>query len=396
MSAVPEGAAVEKENAPDPEDPRKPDSPTDLTPPSWWYTARMAFAEFKRDQCTDLAAALTYYAVFAALPSLVVMMAIVGLVGDPQETTNTIIDLIESLGQDDIADDLRGPIESIVDSRKAGLALIFGAVIALWSASGYVSAFGRAMNRIYEIDEGRPWWKLRAINLVVTLVSLVSAAILVVSLTVSGPVAEEIGDKIGASDAVVTLWTYGRWPLMLLVTALMVAVLYYVTPNVQQPRFRWVSMGAGLAMLIWIAGSIGFSLYVNSFASYDRTYGSLAGAIVALLWLNITNLALLFGAEFDSEMERARELQAGMRAEETLQLPPRDTTASDKAAAKHAEDVERGRALRRRARHAVARKRATQNPHPHNSRAGRALGALVLLAAAQKRAQPARSRRPMH
>ena len=205
---------------------------------------------------------------------------------------------------------LRQPIEQLVQSPSAGVALITGALAALWSASGYVGAFGRAMNRIYEIDEGRPVWKLRPLQLVLTLAGLLLAAAVALMLVVTGPVAEAVGNAIGAGSVAVTVWNIAKWPVILVCVVLAVAVLYYATPNVKQPKFRWISVGAAFAILIWIVASVLFGLYVANFGSYNKTYGTLAGVIVFLLWLWITNLALLFGAELDAELERGRQLQA--------------------------------------------------------------------------------------
>ena len=226
------------------------------------------------------------------------------------------------------------PITQMTETNAAGFALVFGLVGALWSASGYVGAFGRAMNRIYEVDEGRPFWKLRPLNLAITIVSVVLAALVLLGLVVSGPFASELGDTLGVGDTTVTVWNIVKWPIMLLVVVFLVAVLYYATPNVEQPKFRWISVGAGLAIVVWILASLAFGLYVANFGSYNKTYGSLAGVIILLLWLWLTNLALLFGAEVDAELERSRQLQAGIEAEESLQLPPRDTRRSEKEAAK--------------------------------------------------------------
>ena len=231
-------------------------------------------------------------------------------------------------------------------SSSAGLGLVLGLALALWSASGYVGAFGRGMNRVYEIDEGRPIWKLRPLMLLVTLLTVVLAALVAVGLVITGPAAQAVGDALGLGDTVVTVWNIAKWPVMLLVVMFIVALLYYATPNVKQPKFRWISVGAALAIVVWIVASAAFGFYVANFSSYDKTYGSLAGVIAFLLWLWITNLALLFGGELDAELERARELQAGMPAEEEIQLPPRDTRKIDKAAAKDREDVLRGRRLR--------------------------------------------------
>jgi len=245
-----------------------------------------------------------------------------------------------------VAGQLEGPISQITESRGSGIALVIGIATALFSASGYVGAFGRAMNRVYQVDEGRPVWKLRPFQVLLTLLLVVMAAIVLVGLVVSGPVAEAIGDLIGLGDASLTVWNIAKWPVMLAIVVVMVAVLYYWTPNVRQPHFRWVSVGATLAILTWILASVGFGFYVSSFGSYNKTYGSLAGVIVFLLWLWITNLALLFGAEVDAELERARELQAGIKAERTIQLPPRDDSGSVKAAEKFEKRVSEGRQIR--------------------------------------------------
>jgi membrane protein len=339
-------AAVKEQTAPEPDDPRKPESPPDLSASSWRHTAKMALAEYKRDDCTDLAAALTFYAISAIFPAFIVLIALVGLFGNGADTADTIVDMISDLGQEDVAEDLRGPLTGLAESQSAGLALLIGVALALWSASGYVSAFGRAMNRIYEVDEGRPVWKLRPVNLLISAILIVCAALLLIGVTMTGSVADEVGERLGVSDAAITVWSIVKWPAMLFVLGLMVAVLYYATPNVQQPRFRWMSVGAALAILLFVLGSLGFGLYVQTFGNYNRTYGSLAGTIVLLLWIWLANNALLFGAEVDAELERARELQAGIPAEEVLQLPPRDTAASDKAAAALADDIADGRRLR--------------------------------------------------
>ncbi len=244
------------------------------------------------------------------------------------------------------ADTLRSTITGLTSSHAGGFAFVIGLVLALWSASGYVGAFGRAMNRIYEIDEGRPFYKLRPMMLLITVIAVVLAALVALGLVVSGPVARSIGSAIGMGNAAVTVFNIAKWPIMLAIVVLVVAILYYATPNVQQPTFRWISLGAGVAILVWILASLGLAFYVANFANYNKTYGSLAGVIVFLLWLWITNLALLFGAELDSETERGRQLQAGIKAEQTLQLPPRDTKASDKNAAKDEKELTQARAIR--------------------------------------------------
>ncbi|PZR52976.1 ribonuclease BN [Xylanimonas oleitrophica] len=345
------GSAAERAHAPAPDDARKPDSPAELRKPSWKYVLRTTAREFSRDQCTDQAAALTYYAVLALAPALLALVSVLGLVGNAQQMVTQVMD---SLG-DVLPDDARSMIETLVDNAasgggRAGLALLFGVLLAVWSASGYVGAFGRAMNRVYEIDEGRPVWKLRPVLLLITVATLLIAAVVVVALVMTGPLAHAVGDVVGLGSTAVTVWNIAKWPVVLLLVILLVAMLYHLTPNVRQPKFRWLSLGAVVAILVWIVASVGFGIYVTTFSNYSATYGSLAGIIVFLLWLWITNLALLFGAELDAEMERGRQLQGGIAAEEQIQLPPRDTKASEKREAKLEEDIERGRELRDAAR----------------------------------------------
>lgn len=342
VAARPEAPAA----APDPDDPAKPDSPTDLRKRSVLYVLRKTAREFGTDQCTDLAAALTYYAVLSLFPALVVVVSLLGVFGQGERTTDAVLQIVDDVGPASAVDVLRTPIQQLVESPSAGFALIVGILGALWSASGYVGAFGRATNRIYEVEEGRPMWKLRPIQLLLTLVGLVLAAVVAFMLAVSGPIASAVGEAIGVGDTAETIWNIGRWPVLLVVVTVAVAVLFYASPNVRQPKFRWISVGAGVAILAWVLASVLFGLYVANFSSYNKTYGALAGVIVFLLWLWITNLALLFGAELDAELERGRQLQAGIAAERELQLPARDTRVADKNRATEERDVERGRALR--------------------------------------------------
>ena len=329
---------------------REPDSPTDLHRRSWMYVVRKTVREFSDDQCTDLAAALTYYAVLAMFPAAVALLSLVGLVGRGPETVDTLLQILSGVGATSVADTLRPTLDQLSQGTGAGLAFVLGLAGALWSASGYVGAFGRAMNRIYEVREGRPIWKLRPAMLLLTVVLVALVAVTLLGLVLTGPVAESVGDAVGLGSTVVTVWGIAKWPVLLGVVVVIVALLYYATPNVRQPSFRWVSVGAVLAIVTWALLSAGFGFYVANFSSYSKTYGSLAGVIVFLLWLWITNLALLFGAELDAELERGRQLQAGIAAEETLQLPPRDDRAIEKARARDEQDVRRGRDLRQQAR----------------------------------------------
>ncbi|WP_199176664.1 YihY/virulence factor BrkB family protein [Subtercola sp. Z020] len=343
------GASEKLKNAPAPDDRRKPGGPSDVEKPSWKYVLRKTLREFSTDQCTDIAASLVYYSVLAIFPALIALVSLLGVIGQGQQATNALLDTLGSVAPSDTVETLRGPLEQFSSSPAAGFALVSGIVLAIWSASGYVTAFSRAMNRIYEIDEGRPFWKLKPLQLLVTVIAIVLLLVIAVILAVSGPVTDAVGSALGLGEAVQVVWSIAKWPVLALAVILIIAILYYATPNARQPKFRWMSMGALLALVVLVVASLGFGFYVTTFANYAKNYGSLAGVIIFLLWLWIANMALLFGAEFDAELERGRQLQAGIEAEENIQLPPRDTRKSEKAAAKERADVERGRELRERA-----------------------------------------------
>ncbi|ARJ06753.1 hypothetical protein GCM10010988_20620 [Cnuibacter physcomitrellae] len=345
-SARADSARADSKGAPDPDDPRKPDDPTDVTKPSWKYVLTKTAREFSKDQCTDIAAALTYYAVLSLFPALIAIFSLLGVIGQGQAAADAVLDIIGSVAPGGTADIVRDPIQQFASSPAAGFALVSGIVLAIWSASGYVGAFSRAMNRIYEIPEGRPFWKLKPVQLLVTVISIVLVALAAVILVVSGPVADAIGGALGLGGTVQTVWAIVKWPVLAFIVVLILAILYYATPNAKQPKFRWLSMGALLAIIVLAIATVAFGFYVANFSNYDKNYGSLAGVVIFLLWLWIVNNALLFGAEFDAELERGRELQAGIAAERSLQLPPRDTRKSDKAAKKQEVDVLKGRLLR--------------------------------------------------
>jgi membrane protein len=328
---------------------------TDRARPAYGQAFKSSLREFSEDGCTDLAAALTYYAVMASAPALLALVSLLGFVGDAEAALDSITATLEEFLPQETLDIVEPLISNALTSTGAGLALVLGLVLALWSASGYVGAFGRAMNVVYEVAEGRPVWKLRPVMYGITLVVVLLAVVIVASLVLSGPIVTAIGDTVGLSDVALTVWGIAKWPVALLLVVFVVALLYHFTPNVKHPRFRWISVGAAVAIGVWILASAGFAFYVTSFGSYGSTYGTLGTVIVFLLWLWITNLALLFGAELDSEIERSRELRDGYPAEVTLQLPPRDTKASDKKAAKRREAVAEARALRESA----ARDRST-------------------------------------
>lgn len=335
-----------RDGAPDPDSDVKADDLTDLEKPSWKYAFAKALREFSKDQCTDLAAALTYYAVLALFPAMIALISLLGVFGQGPSTVQAVLDVAGEFMPADTLETIRPIVESMTENSAAGFGLAVGLLGALWSASGYVGAFSRAMNRIYGTGEGRPVWRLRPTMLLVTFVAVLLCVVAAMSLVLTGPVARAVGDVVGLGSTAVFVWDVAKWPFLLLIVMTIVAILYYVTPNVQQPKFRWVSVGAVFAVVTWILASAAFGLYVSSFGNYNATYGSLAGVIVFLLWLWITNIALLVGAELDAEIERGRELQAGIPAEERIQLPPRDTRNLRKQAEKERADVEKGRALR--------------------------------------------------
>ena len=338
--------ATDQKSRPHEDHPAKPDSPSDIRKPSWKYIARKSAREFVKDQSPDLAAALTYYAVLSIFPALIALVSILGLVGQAESTTNRLIEIMESFVPEDTVSQLEPFVETLTSQQGAGLGLIIGLATALWTASNYVNAFSRATNRIYEVEEGRPFWKLRPIMYALTAVLLVLVAIVGLLLVVSGPIAEAIGGAIGLGSVALTVWSIAKWPVLLLAVIVIVALLYYFTPNVKQPKFRWISIGAVIAIVVALLASAGFGLYLANFGNYEATYGALAGVIVFLLWLWIMNLALLFGAEVDAEVERGRQLQAGIPAEEEIKLPVRDDSAIKKKAAKEREDLERAHELR--------------------------------------------------
>ena len=299
------------------------DGPADLRARSWWGVLKRTVKEFKADNLTDWAAALTYYGILSLFPGLLVLVSILGLIGE--SATQPLIDNLSTVAPGPAQEIFTNAIENLNRSQgQAGLLLVIGIATALWSASSYVGAFIRASNSIYEVDEGRPFWKLRPIQIAITLFMIVLISIGAVAVIVTGPLAEEVGNLVGVGDAAVTAWDIAKWPVLILLVSLMFSVLYWAAPNVKQPGFRWITPGGVLAVLLWIAASAAFAFYVANFGSYNETYGTLGGVIVFLVWLWISNIAVLLGAELNAELERGRELEQGLPAERELQLEPRD------------------------------------------------------------------------
>ena len=298
-------------------------APTGADPkPTTGGTIKRTLKEFSEDNLTDWAAALTYYGVLAVFPALVALLSIVGLLVDPKTLTDALTSVVPSSA----GDALTPVIKQLASNDKAaGFGLILGLAGAVWSASGYVGAFTRAANVVYETPEGRKIWKLKPLQLLVTLVGIIFAALILAILVLSGPVVDAIGQALGIGETGQTVWSIVKWPVALVLLALMIAVLYYATPNVRLRGFKWVSPGAGVAILVAIVASALFAFYVGHFGSYNKTYGALAGVIVFLIWFWLINLALLFGIELDAEIERTRELKEGVpRADKEIQLDARE------------------------------------------------------------------------
>lgn len=294
----------------------------DLKAADWRTAIRQTVKETKADNLTDWAAALTYYGVLALFPALIALVSILGLVG--QSATGPLLDNISTLTPGAATTILKDAIHQIASSRgSAGLAFAVGLLAALWSASGYVGAFSRASNAIYEMEEGRPFWKLRPLQVLVTVVMVLLLALTAVAVVLTGSVAHRAGDLIGVGSGAVMVWDVAKWPVVVLVVVVMLSVLYYAAPNVKHPGFRWISPGSAIALLLWIVASAGFALYVANFGAYNKTYGALASVVVFLVWLWISNLAFLFGAEFNAELERRRATLLGMTPGQEPFLEPR-------------------------------------------------------------------------
>jgi membrane protein len=307
-------------------EPRRDYRPTGAAAKTGWFaTLKRTATEFSEDNLSDWAAALTYYGLLSLFPALIALVSLVGLFGDPQSTTRTITDIVTRIGPSSAAQTFSGPIESITSHRStAGIALVVGLLAALWSASGYVGAFMRASNVIYETPEGRPIWKLRPLQILVTLAVVILLAIVALGLVLTGPIVDAVAQPIGVSSTATAIWDIAKWPVLAALFVTMISLLYYASPNVKLRAFRWVTPGSLVALVVWVLASAGFAFYVANFGSYDKTYGALASVIVLLMWLWITNLAILFGHELNAERERSAEIGEGKaRADRELQLEPR-------------------------------------------------------------------------
>ncbi|MGV9264911.1 YihY/virulence factor BrkB family protein [Kitasatospora sp. NPDC003701] len=303
-----------------------PDELGDLSRRSWRAVLRRTGKEFLADELPDRAAALTYYGVLAIFPALLVLVSVLGVIG--RSATGAVLDSLQHLAPGAAREILRDAVDQLQDGGGTGVFLmIAGLAGALWSASGYVAAFMRSSNAVYDIREGRPLWKTTPLRLGLTLLLMVLLAASAVIVVFTGPLADRVGRALGVGGTALTVWSVAKWPVLVLLVVLMIALLYWAAPNVRDRGFRWISPGSVLAVVLWTAASAGFALYVANFSSYNRTYGTLAGVIVFLVWLWISNLAVLLGLEFDAELSRERAIEGGLPKGEEPYVRPRDTRA---------------------------------------------------------------------
>jgi membrane protein len=301
---------------------RAPDQPTQLNRRAWPSVLKRTFKEYKADNLPDLAAALTYYGVLAIFPMLIVLVSVLGLIGN--SVTQPLIDNLGKVAPGAAKQIFTSAITNIQKNQgTAGVLVVVGLAGALWSASGYVGAFMRASNVVWDVEEGRPIWKTIPVRLGVTVVTLLLLTAGALAVTFTGGLAKQVGNVIGVGSTAVQIWDIAKWPVLIVLVAVMLAILYYAAPNVKQPGFHWVTPGGLLAVLLWIVVSALFALYVANFSSYNKTYGALASVIVFLVWLWITNTVILLGAELNAELERARQIEGGLPADREPFLPPR-------------------------------------------------------------------------
>jgi len=299
-----------------------PEGPTKLPRRAWGGVLKRTFSEFSADNLTDWAAALTYYGIVALFPALIALVAILGLVGD--SATKPLLDNLGGFAPGPAHQILQNALNGLTQSKGgAGILFVVGLGGAIWSASGYIGAFIRASNIIWDVEEGRPIWRTLPLRVVITVTMLVLLAVSAIAVVVTGPLADRVGTLVGVGGAAVTAWDIAKWPVLIVIVSFMFSILYYASPNVRQPGFRWITPGGVLAVVTWIVASAAFGLYVANFGSYNKTYGSLGAIIIFLVWLWLSNVAILLGAELNAELVRGRQIEAGHPPEREPFLPPR-------------------------------------------------------------------------
>ncbi|QEO14845.1 YihY/virulence factor BrkB family protein [Agromyces intestinalis] len=325
------------------------DSPARFSRDDWRLILRRTWHEARINQWADIAAALTYYVVLATFPALLAALALIGGFGSAERFGETALDIVGDLWGNDAASALDEPLAQLLDASHQWSALIVGMAGALWAISGYLGVFGRGMNRILDVEEGRPFWRSRPAMLLVAAGLLVLAAAVAVLLIVSGPVAGAVAEAFGLDEGVAFWWDLAKLPVAAALVALAIALLYWATPNVKRRHVRWMSVGAASAVLAWIITTGLFGVYVLGFRTYERNYGVLGGAVAFLLWVWLSNLAVVLGAVLDTEVERLRQLRAGIAAEVDLKLPLRDERMVRKNHQQRADDIRLAAEVRREA-----------------------------------------------
>ncbi|OII69563.1 YihY/virulence factor BrkB family protein [Streptomyces sp. CC77] len=307
---------------------RAPDGLSDMPKRSWREVLRGTLKEFKKDELTDRAAALTYYGILSVFPAILVLVAVLGLMG--RSTTDAVLDNIRQLAPGPARDVLTEAVQQLQGNAGWGSVMaVLGVALAVWAASGYVAAFIRTSNAVFDVPEGRPVWKVLPLRLALTVLLLVLSVITAVIVVFTGGLARRAGEVLGLGDAAVTAWSIAKWPVLVLLVALLIALLYWAAPNARLRGFRWVTPGSLLALAIWLVASAGFAGYVANFGSYNKTYGTFAGVIIFLIWLWITNIAILLGLEFDAETARQRAVAGGHPPEDEPYTEPRDIATWD-------------------------------------------------------------------
>jgi membrane protein len=313
---------------------------------AWQLAGRRALHGFMRHRGIDSSATLAFFAALTVFPASLTIVSAFALIDDRAHASRDILTVVESVASKDTADAVRGPLNQLLSIPSPGIALAIGLVLTLWSLSNYVTAFGRSVNVAYEVEEGRQWGLLRLAMIGVAAVLMLALGLIIVLLLGTPTVAADIAKTNGLPPAAAIVWDVAKWPVIAVLAIVLVATLYYYSPNVRHLRIRWVTWGALAAIVVWVLATTGFAFYVLNISHYNKVYGWLGGAIVLLLWLYLSNYVVVFGAEVDAEIVRVRQLEAGIEAETVIQLPLRSTHRNLILARHLADDERRGRELR--------------------------------------------------